>query len=309
MYRPGGDIPANLGLLDIVAALNWVRKEISAFGGDADKVTIFGESAGGRAVGCLLGSPVCKGLFRRAICISGSAAGLQTTPQAAGESARKLGETLGISYTELSARALQGVPIEALRQACMTCGGGFGPVVAPPLFPNGISPLEGIRAGVAGEVDLMSGTNRDEANLNGARRPCPVDSRAALEQRLAQQLANSDGYEPPSDPAAQAKRIVAAISSNPRPWWSTPDDLKGMHLQIQTDLSQGLNHERTLDAHPGRSFAYRFDYEAHCTTWSDGAPLPTPMGASHALGIMFMCERIGVARFHSLLVYLVTFES
>ena len=67
-----------------------------------------------------------------------------------------------------------------------------------------------------------------------------------------------------------------------------------MYLQVQTDTSQALNHERTLDAHAGAGYAYRFDYEAKCTVWSDGVPLPTAMGASHALGIMFMwCAHTG----------------
>ena len=55
-----------------------VQKEIGAFGGDAERVTIFGESAGGMACGCLLGSPMSKGLFRRAICISGSAGSVRS---------------------------------------------------------------------------------------------------------------------------------------------------------------------------------------------------------------------------------------
>ena len=55
-----------------------MQKEIGAFGGDAERVTIFGESAGGMACGCLLGSPMSKGLFRRAICISGSAGSVRS---------------------------------------------------------------------------------------------------------------------------------------------------------------------------------------------------------------------------------------
>lgn len=96
-YKPGGDIPANLGLLDMLAALRWVQKEIAAFGGDAERVTIFGESAGGMACGALLGSPLSKGLFSRAICISGSASAAQSE-QSAGASADALAKELGIPY-------------------------------------------------------------------------------------------------------------------------------------------------------------------------------------------------------------------
>ena len=71
LYLADGD--ANLGLLDQVAALEWVRDNIAAFGGDPSNVTIFGESAGAMSVGTLLAMPRAAGLFRRAICQSGAA--------------------------------------------------------------------------------------------------------------------------------------------------------------------------------------------------------------------------------------------
>ena len=67
-----GDGVANLGLLDQIAALEWVQENIAAFGGDPGKVTIFGESAGAMSVATLLTMPRAKGLFRRAIVQSGN---------------------------------------------------------------------------------------------------------------------------------------------------------------------------------------------------------------------------------------------
>ena len=64
-------VSGNYGLLDMIAALKWVNRNISAFGGDPEKVTIFGESAGGAAVSILCASPLTKDLFRGAICQSG----------------------------------------------------------------------------------------------------------------------------------------------------------------------------------------------------------------------------------------------
>jgi para-nitrobenzyl esterase len=65
------DRAANFALLDLIAALQWVQNEISAFGGDPNNVTIFGESAGGQNIAALVGSPLAKGLFHRAIMQSG----------------------------------------------------------------------------------------------------------------------------------------------------------------------------------------------------------------------------------------------
>ena len=79
-WRPGaegflylGDGIANVGLLDQVAALEWVRENIAAFGGDPGNVTVFGESAGAMSIGTLLAMPRAEGLFRRAILQSGAA--------------------------------------------------------------------------------------------------------------------------------------------------------------------------------------------------------------------------------------------
>jgi para-nitrobenzyl esterase len=69
----GAEGTGNLGILDQIAALEWVRDHIAEFGGDPDNVTIFGESAGGMSVGTLLGTPAASGLFRRAIAQSGAA--------------------------------------------------------------------------------------------------------------------------------------------------------------------------------------------------------------------------------------------
>src|SRR5208283_4186871 len=85
-------VSGNYGLLDMVAGLQWVRRNIAAFGGDPDKVTIFGESAGGIAVSMLCASPLAKGLFQGAISQSGGSFGPPRPTSLPGENMRLLAD-------------------------------------------------------------------------------------------------------------------------------------------------------------------------------------------------------------------------
>src|SRR4030095_536304 len=78
-------VSGNYGVLDMIAGLQWVKKNIAAFGGDPGKVTIFGESAGGIAVSMLSSSPLAKGLFHGAISESGGSLGPPSLPALPGE--------------------------------------------------------------------------------------------------------------------------------------------------------------------------------------------------------------------------------
>lgn len=139
---------ANVGMTDIVAALRWVKENISNFGGDPDCVTIFGQSGGGGKVSSLLCMPSAQGLFHRAMVMSGSFLG--STPQSlAREVGVRTAELLGISRENID--SIQHVPYERLLRAANQASrdvasrgqgrAGWGPVndgdIMPGIFENG----------------------------------------------------------------------------------------------------------------------------------------------------------------------------
>lgn len=125
----GLDSTGNEGILDLVAALEWVRGGIAAFGGDADNITVFGESAGSVNIACLLAMPRARGLFKRAILQSGSL-NLTRTPEAALESTRQMLRELGVPPEK--AHTLRDLPAEDLVKAQNAVAGR---TVVPPFSP------------------------------------------------------------------------------------------------------------------------------------------------------------------------------
>jgi para-nitrobenzyl esterase len=97
-----GHVSGNYGLLDMIAGLKWIQKNIAAFGGDPKKVTIFGESAGGIAVSMLCASPLAKGLFQGAISQSGGSFGPPRPTTFPGENLKRLSqaEAEGVAYAK-----------------------------------------------------------------------------------------------------------------------------------------------------------------------------------------------------------------
>ncbi|MFF7653229.1 carboxylesterase/lipase family protein [Streptomyces sp. NPDC007983] len=146
------DAPRNRGLLDVIAALRWVREHIAEFGGDPDRVTVFGQSAGGMIVSALLVTPEASGLFRRAISQSG---GLHTVGGAqAAETTRALADRLGVPAT---VAGFAEVPDERLVSAV-----GELPDLGARITPFGVV-LDDVPE--VSPVDLMVGTTTQESLL------------------------------------------------------------------------------------------------------------------------------------------------
>ncbi len=198
---PDAPAPANRGLLDQVAALEWVRDNITAFGGDPANVTIFGESAGGMSVITLLSMPRAAGLFAKAIAQSGAVQAAADPADAALVTA-ELGQALATAQADagagpgpgtgtgaagaadaVSAAALAGVGLDSLLAAqaavrdalaadpnparfgasIVASSMAFIPVVDGEVLP--VHPMAAISAGAGSAVPLLIGTNTEEFRL------------------------------------------------------------------------------------------------------------------------------------------------
>jgi para-nitrobenzyl esterase len=158
----------NAGILDCVAALQWVHANIVNFGGDPGNVTIFGQSGGGAKVSALMGMPSAKGLFHRAIVESASYIRGGVKERAA-EAASRVVETLGVK----TLKELQSVPADMLVQVMATARFAAGPVVdGRALSAN---PFEPVASQLSATVPLMIGFTRNEANFTPQPIIDPID--------------------------------------------------------------------------------------------------------------------------------------
>jgi len=155
-----GETLHNFALLDQIAALRWVQENIRAFGGDPDKVTLFGESAGAQSVLALMSSPKAKGLFHKAIVQSG-----YTLPETPRAQALEKGIALGQHFdlTDATPEQLRALPAETFWPLVTPLNIGPAPIVGDAVLPHSI--LDTFFAGKQHPLPVMIGSNSDEASV------------------------------------------------------------------------------------------------------------------------------------------------
>lgn len=275
----GGRIPStgNEGLLDQVAALEWVKENIAEFGGDPGNVTVFGESAGAMSIGCLLAMPAARGTFDKAILESG--VGSTAVPkEAAIETAKTFLDVLGIDGNDVDAlrRLTPGQILEADMEMRKPAVEGeavkltaTAPVIDGEVIPD--VPNEMAKKGFSRDIPTIVGTNLDEYRLFTMMEPpgFTVDD-TELNRRLSVFL--DDGEIPGIINTYKAFLERRGEPAGNREIWTA----------IQTDMMfriPALEFVEAQTRNGQESYNYLF-------TWTN--PAGGPLGACHALELGFV---------------------
>jgi len=280
---------ANVGMLDLVAVLEWVRDNITTFGGDPGSVTIFGQSGGGGKVLALMAMPAAKGLFHRAIVQSGPFL-KSLSPDYSGQLAGLVVAELGLSKSQVS--ELQVIPVDRLSGAAAEAmkkmpphksslrevygEHDWGPTVDGRILPR--HPFDPGAPEISADVPLLTGTNHHEF-VNGLDRP---DADAMGAEELNRLVSEAFGDH--------SKAIIDAFRRDyPK---ATPFDLYATiaaSSRVRRPAFEQAIRKAALDAAPAYSYVYSWR-----TPVLDGRP-----GSFHACEIAFTFDNAEICDHYS----------
>jgi para-nitrobenzyl esterase len=269
---------SNLGMLDIIAALEWVRDNILAFGGDPGNVTLFGQSGGGGKVSTLMAMPSAQGLYHRAIVESASAIKGVTRSDAT-ESAQKLLAQMGLEPGDID--KAQHLPTEQLL-AAMGEGGPAGnqalrlaPVVDGRTLPK--DPFDPVAPEMSSNIPLLIGSVETEVTFFPGQQLDPIDD-ASLHRKVKETAHTGD---------AQADRLIAVYRKG-RPGITNTD----LYLILASDATfrRGVLTEAERKATAAKAPVYMY-YFTWRTRVREGK-----LRSFHTLEIPFVFENVDLAK-------------